>query len=102
MVISTGRASGRASRQAPSRMSKIDPATRKISTNGGVKPAASSCAAAMAQLDAAGFTPPFVEILRVAGSIFDILLGACLLARPLARPVLITMLAVTPIYLIMG
>ena len=59
-------------------------------------------AAAMAHLDAAGFTPPFAEALRVAGSIFDILLGVFLLARRLARPVLITMLAVTPIYLIVG
>jgi uncharacterized protein YbjT (DUF2867 family) len=59
-------------------------------------------AAASAHLAAAGFTPAVAEILRVAGSIFDIALGASVLVRRLARPVLITMLTVTPIYLFVG
>ena len=59
-------------------------------------------AAALAHLDAAGFTPSLAEPLRIWGSVFDILLGALLLVRRLARPVLMTMLAVTPIYLLVG
>lgn len=59
-------------------------------------------AAATAHLAAAGFAPPFAEFLRVAGSIFDIVLGAMLLIRRLARPALITMLAATPLYLLVG
>ena len=38
----------------------------------------------------------------MAGSIFDIVLGSLLLVRKFARPVLITMLAVTPGYLLVG
>src|SRR5262249_11959346 len=46
-------------------------------------------AAASAHLYAAGFDPVFAVFLRVAGSIFDVLLGLLLLVRPLTRPVLL-------------
>ena len=57
---------------------------------------------ALSHLAQAGFAPAFAEFVLVAGSIFDIVLGALLLVRKLARAVLITMLAVTPGYLLVG
>jgi uncharacterized protein YbjT (DUF2867 family) len=57
---------------------------------------------AYSYLAQAGFTPAFAEFVLVAGSIFDIVLGSLLLVRNLARVVLITMLAVTPGYLLAG
>jgi hypothetical protein len=57
---------------------------------------------AYSYLAQAGFTPAFAEFVLVAGSIFDIVLGSLLLVRKLARAVLITMLTVTPGYLLVG
>ena len=58
--------------------------------------------AALAHLTQIGFAPAFAEFVLMAGSIFDIVLGSLLLVRKLARAVLITMLAVTPGYLLVG
>jgi uncharacterized protein YbjT (DUF2867 family) len=57
---------------------------------------------AFSYLAQAGFTPAVAEFVLVAGSIFDIVLGSLLLVRKLARAVLITMLTVTPGYLLVG
>jgi uncharacterized protein YbjT (DUF2867 family) len=57
---------------------------------------------ALGHLDRAGFAPGFAEALLVLGSLFDIVLGALLLVRRLARPVLITMLAASAGYLLVG
>jgi hypothetical protein len=57
---------------------------------------------ALLHLSQAGFTPASADFVLVAGSIFDIVLGSLLLVRKLARAVLITMLAVTPGYLLVG
>ena len=59
-------------------------------------------AAAMEHLTAAGFPPGPAEAVLVAGSFFDYLLGLLLLVRPATRFVLLTMLAVTAIYLLLG
>jgi uncharacterized protein YbjT (DUF2867 family) len=59
-------------------------------------------AAAMLHLAQAGFAPAFADVVLVAGSIFDIVLGSLLLVRKFTRAVLITMLAVTPGYLLVG
>jgi uncharacterized protein YbjT (DUF2867 family) len=59
-------------------------------------------ASALSHLAEAGFAPAFAKFVLVAGSMFDIVLGTLLLVRKLARSVLITMLAVTPGYLLVG
>jgi uncharacterized protein YbjT (DUF2867 family) len=59
-------------------------------------------AAAMAQLAATGFPPRAVELTVLLGALFDIVLGALLLVRKFARPVLIVMLVATPLYLLIG
>jgi uncharacterized protein YbjT (DUF2867 family) len=58
--------------------------------------------AAMNRLAAAGFIPELAKFTLLAGSIFDIVLGALLLVRRFSRPVLLIMLAATPIYLLVG
>jgi uncharacterized protein YbjT (DUF2867 family) len=58
--------------------------------------------AATGHLEAAGFAPATAELTRVLGSIFDVVLGLLLLVRRFARATLITMLSVTPIYLLVG
>jgi hypothetical protein len=59
-------------------------------------------AAAMAHLTAAGFPQWLAEPVLVMGSFFDYLLGLALLVRPATRPVLLTMLAATAVYLALG
>jgi uncharacterized protein YbjT (DUF2867 family) len=58
--------------------------------------------AALGHLRQAGFAPAFADFVLVVGSIFDIVLGSLLLVRRFARAALITMLAVTPGYLLVG
>jgi uncharacterized protein YbjT (DUF2867 family) len=59
-------------------------------------------AAAIDHLLAAGFAPAFAWPLLVAGSLFDVALGLLLLVRRTARLALLTMLAATPFYLLIG
>ena len=59
-------------------------------------------ASSLAHLHAAGVDVPLDQIILIGGAIFDIVLGLLLLVRRAARAVLITMLAVTPFYVLAG
>jgi hypothetical protein len=59
-------------------------------------------AAALGHLTAAGFSARIGEAVLVIGGFFDYLLGVALLVRPLARPVLLVMLAASGLYLVAG
>ncbi|MGE0034306.1 MAG: SDR family oxidoreductase [Xanthobacteraceae bacterium] len=59
-------------------------------------------ASSLAHLHAAGVHAPLDQIILIGGAIFDIVLGFLLLVRRAARMVLITMLAVTPFYVLTG
>ena len=59
-------------------------------------------AAAMGHLTQAGFGPATAQLTLVIGSLFDIALGLALCVRRFTRRVLQIMLAVTPIYLLVG
>jgi hypothetical protein len=59
-------------------------------------------ASAMGYLTGAGFGPGAAEFTLVLGSLFDIVLGMALCVRRFTRRVLQIMLAVTPIYLLVG
>ncbi len=59
-------------------------------------------ASALAQLRATGIGEVFADIVLVGGALFDIVLGLLLLFRRAARAVLLVMLAVTPIYMLVG
>jgi uncharacterized protein YbjT (DUF2867 family) len=61
-----------------------------------------SRAAAMGHLTQAGFGPATAQLTLVIGSLFDIALGLALCVRRFTRRVLQIMLAVTPIYLLVG
>ena len=56
----------------------------------------------LAYLHAAGVEAPFDQVILIGGAIFDIALGLLLLVRRAARAVLLTMLAVTPFYVLAG
>jgi hypothetical protein len=58
--------------------------------------------AAMAQLTQAGVAPWLAQWTVDLGALFDIVLGILLCVRRFARPVLLLMLAVTPLYLLAG
>jgi len=59
-------------------------------------------ASALAQLGEAGLRRPLADVVVVGGAIFDIALGLLLLVRRTARATLLTMLAVTPLYVLAG
>ena len=59
-------------------------------------------ASSLAHLHAAGVHAPLDQIILIGGAIFDIVLGLLLLVRRAARAVLITMLTVTPFYVLTG
>ncbi len=56
----------------------------------------------MAHLSEAGVRGALADIILIGGAVFDILLGLLLLWRRATRAVLITMLAVTPVYVLVG
>ena len=56
----------------------------------------------LAYLHAAGVEAPVDQAILIGGAIFDIVLGLLLLWRPATRAVLITMLTVTPFYVLTG
>jgi uncharacterized protein YbjT (DUF2867 family) len=58
--------------------------------------------AAMAHLTQAGLSPPLARLTVDLGALFDIVLGVLLCVRRFARPVLLVMLAVTPLYILAG
>ncbi len=56
----------------------------------------------LAYLHAAGVEAPLDQVILIGGAIFDIALGLLLLIRRATRAVLLTMLAVTPFYVLAG
>jgi len=59
-------------------------------------------AASLAQLDTAGVHGLAADLILVGGALLDIVLGCVLVVRRTARATLIVMLAVTPVYLLVG
>ena len=59
-------------------------------------------AASLAHLSEAGFAPRLAEATVLGGAGFDIVLGLLLLVRRLAKPVLVTMLVATLLYVVAG
>jgi uncharacterized protein YbjT (DUF2867 family) len=59
-------------------------------------------APSLAHLSEAGVRGALADIVLIGGAIFDIVLGLLLLWRRATRAVLITMLAVTPVYVLVG
>ena len=50
----------------------------------------------------AGISGALADIVLIGGAVFDVVLGLLLLWRRATRAVLITMLAVTPVYVLVG
>lgn len=59
-------------------------------------------APSLAHLSHAGISGALADIVLIGGAVFDVVLGLLLLWRRATRAVLITMLAVTPVYVLVG